>query len=74
MIKSLGDFLKNRRDRGENWPTRGLVYQWKFWNYYSFADACVRTIGSKILIDEEAFDRWLLDVAKSSSKLERKEG
>ena len=67
MIKSLGDFLQKRRDRGEQWPTRGLVYQWKFSNYYNFGDACVRKMGKKILIDEEAFDSWLANTASSHS-------
>ncbi len=60
MIVDLGDFLRNRRDRGQKWPTRELIYQWKFFNYFRFADECVRTLGTKkILIDEEGFERWL---------------
>ena len=34
--------------------------EWKFFNYFQFADECVRTLGTKkILIDEEGFERWL---------------
>lgn len=64
---ALGDFLRKRNDRGEKWPSRQLIYQWKFWNYFQFADECVRTLGSKkILIDEEAFELWLQKNAQKS--------
>ena len=59
MLKSLKDFIQNRKDRGENWPTRGLVYQWKFKNFHNFNDICLRLLGTKILIDENAFEAWL---------------
>ena len=63
MLISLGDFLRKRNDRGEKWPSRELIYQWKFYNYFHFSDECVRTLGSKILIDEEGFERWLVNNA-----------
>ena len=73
MIVSLGDFLKKRNDRGEKWPSRELIYQWKFFNYVRFGDECVRTLGSKILIDEEGFDRWLKKSTSGDSEA-RKNG
>lgn len=73
MIVSLGDFLKKRNDRGEKWPSRELIYQWKFFNYFRFGDECVRTLGSKILIDEEGFDRWLKKSTSGDSEA-RKNG
>ena len=65
---ALGDFLRKRNDRGEKWPSRELIYQWKFWNYFQFADECIRTLGDsrKILIDETAFESWLKKNAQKS--------
>lgn len=69
MIVSLGDFIKKRNDRGEKWPSRELIYQWKFFNYFGFANECVRTLGSKILIDEESFECWLKKSTNNSNEV-----
>lgn len=61
MLVSLTDFLKMRSDRGEKWPSRECIYQWKFFNFCGFVDSgAVRTFGTrKLLVDPIAFEEWL---------------
>lgn len=53
------DLLQKRSERGENWPSRGMLYQWRFSNFFGFSEKCVRYLGRKMLIDEVAFNDWL---------------
>lgn len=68
---SLGDFIRKRSNRGEKWPTKELIYQWKYWNYFQFADECIRMLGSKILIDEDAFEVWLKKNSHKTQEADR---
>ncbi len=73
MILTLKDFLQKRRDRGENWPSRGMVYQKIFYDD-RFAKACIRRLGKKIFVDEEGFNSWLSDSIGNESNFKVSNG
>lgn len=69
MLVPLGDFLRQRKDKNINWPTKEIVYIWNHANYYGFRDRCVRKLSRKILINEHEFDNWLESSTSSAGKV-----
>lgn len=59
--RQLKDFLNNRKARGHEWPTKSLIYSWRFFNFHGFNERCVSALGRKLFIDEEAFESWLIE-------------
>lgn len=63
-LRQIRDVLEARKQNGDSWPTRGLIYSWKFFNYKGFCDRCIRRFGRKLLVDTEQFDSWLQEVSE----------
>ena len=50
----IKDFLK-----GRSWPTKSSIRFYIFYNRHNFATRCVKRVGRRVLIDVEAFEKWI---------------